>query len=145
YLQQQTVDAVTELVAHAFALGHDLSQLFERFQKERVHERTLGITSTTGCLRRAIGNMPVTLDGWSNESHWRLPIRKQPWKVDVNTITTPASADDDLADDHDREPPKLEQLRHTEIRSASLIQRERWRGAGWWGFLYLNDPDHTYP
>jgi tetratricopeptide (TPR) repeat protein len=141
-LQQQVIEVVIELVARAFSLGNDLEQLMERFGQERAHERTLGITSTAACLRRAIGSMPLTLDGWSDQSSCRLPLREQPWTPDTDKIISPIS---ESRNDQDPALPKWETLRHTDIRSASLIHRDRWRAAGWWGFAYLNDLDNSYP
>jgi tetratricopeptide (TPR) repeat protein len=144
-LQQQMIEVVTEVVARSFSLGNDLSQLFERFEQERVHERTLGITSTTACLRRAIGNMPLMLDGWADQSSCRLPLRAKPWTPDSEAVISPVSLDGDGVDDQHASPPKWETLRHIDIRSASLIHRDQWRAAGWWGFAFLNDPNHTNP
>jgi hypothetical protein len=144
-LQQQTIEAAMGLAACVFSLGDDLEQLIDRFEQERAHERTLGITSTAACLRRSIGNMPLTLDGWSNQSSCCPPLREQQWMPDPNVAISPAPTNGDPAGDKEPSEPRWEALRHTDVRSASLIHRERWRSAGWWGFLYLTDAEHNYP
>lgn len=145
HLQQQTNEVVTEVVVRAFFLGDNMPQLMERFEQERVHERTLGITSTAACLRRAIGNMPLTLEGWSDKASCRLPLRENPWVPNAAAIVSPVSAQSNRTDGQGLMPPDWEKMRHNDIRTASLIHREQWRAAGWWGFLYLTDANHIDP
>ena len=144
--QQQILDVVIDVATHAFSLGGDVDHLAELFRLERAHERTLGLSSTAACLQNAIGNMPVTLDGWSDRSVYRLPLRRQPWTPVAEPIVGfPERSDGVSANDRESEPYQWERLRHTDVRSASLIHREQWRAAGFWGFVYLNGPDNTHP
>ncbi|MGC4033485.1 MAG: hypothetical protein QM754_17490 [Tepidisphaeraceae bacterium] len=144
-IQQQTIECVIRVVAFAFALGDDLEQLFERFKQERIHDRTLGITSTAACLRRAIGNMPLTIDGWFDPSSFVVPLRKDPWKPNTSNAGSSAPTDAGPARNQENKRRQWEDLGHTDIRAASLIHREQWRAAGFWGYIYFTSPDPGDP
>lgn len=145
-LKAKLLDLVSVLLAKAFLFGDGEESLQKLFENELALERALDFTGSIVTVGNVLGDTPkTTLRQWVAPDQPDFPLRRaEPWDSTQPTPRDQANlsslAQSSKQNDSHTKSPDFGNVKHTEIRTVSLIREALWDRAGWSGTAFVYAP-----
>jgi hypothetical protein len=142
--EQQTVRSailrlVTALMAHSVMFKDIKETLSQLVEGEEAWDRALAFTGSFVAVGNVLGNdPPLSLIAWENGRSYPLR-RTKPWNGEIAKPHRPLRKPTIGKGEPPPDVMDVEKVKHSEIRSVSLIRDGLWDKAGWSGIGFIHD------
>jgi tetratricopeptide (TPR) repeat protein len=152
-IRSRLLELITEVCSRVF-LVDDVDQLFSKLIKDELAiDRSINFTGSFGTVGNVLGHSPkMSITAWSPPETHEYPLKREVvWDaVDrVKKLSLQTDVKKSAPQPGQGNPPEdilqLERLRHSEMRTVSLIREPLWNRAGWSGTAYLWHSDCEPP
>ncbi|MCY4172044.1 MAG: hypothetical protein OXF08_10690 [Bacteroidetes bacterium] len=127
-------NAVMQIIAHALRVDN-FETMFSQLSKEGAFDRAFNFTCSFVALGNVLGdNPPQSLKDWEDGSSYPLRRTKQ-WTSKISQSERPMKRSDS----------SLGTIKHTELRTVSIIREGLWDQAKWYAMLFIRTDDDSEP
>jgi len=150
-IKQRLLELVVSCICHSFVIDDPDSFIARLFGDERAVERAIHFTSSFVVLGNVLGDSPRTsIADWIQDDARETPLsRNTEWDAHERRRTEPASPPDDGQACGQGLPPQgvrdPERIKHSEMRTVSLIREPLWNRAKWAGMAVIVFPEPESP
>ncbi len=149
-VKERLLDMVVACICHCFFIGDPDSFIDRLFGDERAVERAVHFTSSFVVLGNVLGDCPRnSISDWMQSGAKAVPLsRNTTWDSDLRTETAPKQKMEQPSKRGTGSPPKdlpnPEAIKHSQLKSVSLIRNPLWNRAGWSGMatIVFDEPYH---
>ncbi|MDD5677069.1 MAG: hypothetical protein PHW60_03635 [Kiritimatiellae bacterium] len=147
------LECLSLILVRVFLLGDPEAVATKLFRDEHADERALNFTGSFVTLGNVLGRDPKTsITAWSLPNAKEYPLRRwEEWDSTdrkTNGERTRKNSSPEVTTATNKSPVKLldtERLKHTEVKTVSLIREALWNRAKWSGTVFLWDERFSAP